>query len=328
MKYVCRLFILNVLVIFSIAKSTAQTSTLTEHIPGSKVSFKLALVPAGTFTMGNADGPTNEQPPRQVQLDSIWIGTTEVGYDEFIIFYQKEYDSDSTLNKAQAYKADAISRPTPQYIDYTYGMGKSGFPAVSMTQQAALRYCQWLYEKTGHFYRLPTEAEWEAACKASQPAIGSIPVPQTGWKLAEKDLGDYAWYYDNSYEKYHELAQKKPNAIGLYDMLGNVAEWTMDFYDENYLQNLEGEPSVNPWIEPAKRHSRTVKGGSYDSTPSECTCSFRKKSEPKWQARDPQIPKSRWWNPDSPFVGFRVVRPVKQPSKAEVEAFFAKAIKD
>ncbi|MCC6725005.1 MAG: formylglycine-generating enzyme family protein, partial [Saprospiraceae bacterium] len=76
------------------------------------------------------------------------------------------------------------------------------------------------------------------------------------------------------------------------------------------------------------RHSRTVKGGSYDNNAEECTCEFRKKSEPRWQARDPQIPKSKWWNPDSPFVGFRVVRPAKQPSAAEVEAFFAKAIKD
>jgi formylglycine-generating enzyme required for sulfatase activity len=322
MEKIIKLLILSILALFFTKKTTAQTPTLTERIPGSSVSFQLALVPSGTFTMGSAEGPMNEQPPRQVQLDSFWMGTTEVGYDEFIVFYQKQYDSDSTAHHAQTYKADAISRPTPQYIDYTYGMGKSGFPAVSMTQQAALRYCQWLYEKTGNFYRLPTEAEWEYACryKVSSSTVGS-------WQLGA-ELNDFAWFYDNSYEKYHELAQKKPNALGLYDMLGNVAEWTLDFYDENYLQNLAADPAKNPWVEPTKRHSRTVKGGSYDSNPADCTCSARKKSEPRWQARDPQIPKSRWWNPDSPFVGFRVVRPVKPMTKAEVDAFFAKAIKD
>ncbi|MBK9015537.1 MAG: SUMF1/EgtB/PvdO family nonheme iron enzyme [Saprospiraceae bacterium] len=111
-------------------------------------------------------------------------------------------------------------------------------------------------------------------------------------------------------------------------MLGNVMEWTLDSYDETYLQNLQGNPATNPWVEPTKRHSRTVKGGSYDSNASDCTCSARKKSEPRWQARDPQIPKSRWWNPDSPHVGFRLVRPLKPMKSEEVEAFFAKAIKD
>lgn len=313
MKYLFKLTAFTALAFFIVEKTAAQAPTLSQEIPGSKVSFKLALVPGGSFTMGT------EALKRQVQLDSFWIGTTEVGYDEFIIFYQKQYDSDATTNPAQSYDADAISRPTPQYIDYTYGMGKSGFPAVSMTQQAALRYCQWLYEKTGVFYRLPTEAEWEFACAYQAGSSGQ----SQGAELAEN-----AWFYENSFEKYHELAQKKPNALGLYDMLGNVMEWTLDFYDENYPQNLQGDPAANPWVEPTKRHSRTVKGGSYDSNAEECTCSARKKSEPRWQARDPQIPKSRWWNPDSPHVGFRLVRPLKPMTKAEVEAFFAKAIKD
>jgi formylglycine-generating enzyme required for sulfatase activity len=267
--------------------------------------------------MGSAEGAANEMPQRQVHLDSFWIGVHEVAFDAFEVFYQYDYDSDETNHPDQDYSMDIVSRPTPQYIDYTYGMGKEGFPVVSMTQQAALRYCQWLYEKTGHFYRLPTEAEWEYACLAG---ASQYPAP-------DAQLADLAWHYDNSFEKYHELGQKQPNGFGLYDMLGNVAEWTLDDYQENYLEQL-ADGAENPWIVPEKRHSRTVKGGSYDSTAKECRCKARQKSSPRWQARDPQIPKSKWWNPDSPFVGFRLVRPVKELTREEVEAFFEKAIKD
>ena len=205
---------------------------ITETIPGTAVSFQLALVPAGQFHMGPAEGGQNspliEAPEKLVLLDSFWIGVQEVSYDEFIVFYQKEYDSDASNHPEGKYSSEIVSRPTPQYIDYTYGMGKNGFPAVSMTQQAALRYCQWLYEKTGHFYRLPTEAEWEYAC------LGGTNL----YPASITELPDHAWFYDNSFEKFHEPRLKKPNAIGLFDMLGNVAEWTLDYYQEDYLKNL------------------------------------------------------------------------------------------
>jgi formylglycine-generating enzyme required for sulfatase activity len=292
----------------------AQELIRTDTIPGSNVIFRLSLLPAGTFQMGKAPWQ------KTVHLDSFWMGVHEVSYDEFIVFYQKEYDTDQSSHPASNYSADAVTRPTPQYIDYTYGMGKSGFPAVSMTQQSALRYCKWLYDKTGVFYRLPTEAEWEYACRAGQA--------DAAWLLAGGKPDDHAWYYDNSFEKYHEKGLKLPNAWGIYDMSGNVAEWTLDYYEEQYLEKIGEEPVANPWIQPLRKHSRTVRGGSYDSPAEACACTARQKSDPRWQARDPQIPKSRWWNPDSPFVGFRIVSPVEQPAAAAVAEFFAKAIKD
>ena len=289
----------------------AQT-TDTVSIPGTEVAFQLALIPQGVLVWEEQEGTTAELP-----LDAFWIGVHEVTHDEFILFQHRENDSDASLREEGVFSADAVSRPTPPYLDYTYGMGSTGgFPAVSMTQQAALRYCRWLYQKTGQFYRLPTEAEWTYACLAGQ-----------GWQPDEDKLNEYAWHYDNSYEKYHKTGEKAPNPWGLYDLLGNVAEWTLDYYQKDYLEAL-GDQRHNPWMEPTRRHSRTVKGGSYDSEPRECNCLNRQKSQARWQARDPQIPKSIWWNTDSPFVGFRIVRPVQQPRPEEVEAFFDKAIKE
>ena len=279
-------------------------------IPGSEISFQLVHLPAGQLEVEGEDGQ-----PIPIQLDAFWMGAHEVTYDEFALFQQRQYDSDVSNWQEGEYRADAVSRPTPQYLDYTYGMGTTGgFPAVSMTQQAALRYCYWLYQKTGQFFRLPTEAEWAYACQAGQ-----------NW--APEKLVDYAWFYDNGYEAYHKTGEKAPNPWGLYDMLGNVAEWTLDEYRKDYPAAI-GQDAINPWVKPAKRHSRTVMGGSYDSPEKECNCTYRQKSQPRWQARDPQIPKSIWWNTDSPFVGFRFIRPEQQPSTAEVDAFFQEAIRD
>ena len=186
-------------------------------------------------------------------------------------------------------------------------MGKDGgFPAVSITQQGAQSYCQWLYQKTGIFFRLPTELEWEYACKMGQ--------------VDKADLDQSSWYFENSYEAFQKVGQKKANQLGIYDMLGNIAEWTADQYDAAYLEN------PTQWVIPNRRHSRTVKGGSYLSDKEECACMNRERSNPRWQMRDPQIPKSQWWNTDAPFVGFRVIMPVHQPSPEEIEAYFQKAI--
>ncbi|MEZ4933565.1 MAG: SUMF1/EgtB/PvdO family nonheme iron enzyme [Saprospiraceae bacterium] len=154
------IFTLLLLTFFSL-NITGQI--LTETIPGTEVSFQMALVPAGRFSMGGtaetqntlAQGVTQ----RRVELDSFWIGLHEVGYDEFIIFYQKEYDSDATNHPESKYKADAVSRPTPQYIDYTYGMGKSGFPTVSMTSKRHFVIANGCM-KNRPLLSVATEAEW------------------------------------------------------------------------------------------------------------------------------------------------------------------------
>ena len=185
-----------------------------------------------------------------------------------------------------------------------------------MTQFAALAYCKWLTTKTGHFYRLPTEAEWEYACRAGTNTAYSFGDDAT-------QLGDYAWYAQNSKGRYQKTGTKKPNAWGLYDMYGNVAEWTLDQYLPDYYASFNGKTAVSPWATPQTLYPRTVRGGSWDDAPESLRSAARLGSSRQWKKQDPQIPRSNWWNTDASFVGFRLLRPVKQPSAAEITAYFA-----
>ncbi len=245
---------------------------------------------------------------KNYHLSPFYMAIHETGYDEYILFQDIEFDADDYADAEVG--IDAISRPSPPYEDFTKGMGKWGYPAVSITQQAALRYCQWLYYKTGIFFRLPTEAEWQYACELATTSV--------------KDRSSITWYEDNSFERFKKVGAKSADHLGFFDLLGNVSEWTLDQFVEVYApENL-----YDPWIQPTAKHSRTIKGGSYLSSIEECNCSSRQKSDPAWQRRDPQIPKSKWWNPDAPFVGFRVIMPVLQPSREEIIEFFNQAIVD
>ena len=286
-----------------------------QTIPGTNVSFKMIPVAAGSFVMGSkADEKgrkADEGPATKVTVDSFWIEEHEVTYDEYILFADEQAD--------KAPKPDGITRPSPPYVDFTLGMGKAGgFPANSMSQYAALMYCNWLYKKTGVFYRLPTEAEWEYAARAGS---------ETAYFFGndDKQLSDYAWYAGNSENKYHKVMGKKPNTFGLYDMMGNVAEWTLDQYKENYFDEIKADTD-NPWIKPVSKHPITLKGGMFKDESNKLRSAARLKSDLKWNARDPQIPRSKWWNADAPFIGFRIVQPVKQPSADEVNQFFTQLL--
>ena len=283
-----------------------------QDIPGSSLKFSMVPIPAGTFMMGSSEKDkakeADETPQHAVKISPFWIGAYEVTYDEFNQFFL-----DASLSQNIA--TDAVTRPSSPYIDMTLGMGKDGgFPANSMQQYGALMYCKWLYKKTGVFYRLPTEAEWEYACRAGSTA--AYPFGDDAAKL-----GEYAWYTNNSENKYHKVGQKKPNAWGLYDMLGNVGEWVLDQYQADYYSSLSGT-ATDPVRLPEVRHPRTVKGGAYNSEAKDLRSANRLMSDPVWNRRDPQIPKSKWWNADAPFVGFRIVRPIVQPTEEEVETFF------
>jgi formylglycine-generating enzyme required for sulfatase activity len=199
------------------------------------------------------------------RVKTLWIGKTEVTWDEFDIWAFRLDLSD----KEKAAGVDAESRPSQPYGAPDRGFGHQGYPALAMTHEATEEYCKWLSQKTGHKYRLPSEAEWEMACHAERAT----------------SLAESAWFKDNSEEKTHPVATKQPNAFGIYDMAGNVAEWCK-----------------------AADGSHVVRGGSFVDSIDEVGCAARKSKRAAWKASDPQDPKSRWWLSDGPFVGFRVVR--------------------
>ena len=268
----------------------------------------MVAIPSGKFQIGSKSilADTDESPMAEVALSSFWMSEHEVTFEEWDLYFKD-------MSLPQSKIIDGVTRATPQYIDLTWGMGRDAkHPTNSMSQQAAMMYCKWLYSKTGFFYRLPTEAEWEYACKAGAETKAGAP------------LNEVAYYIDNSEAKFHHVKEKKPNAWGLYDMLGNLSEWTVDQYDATYYQKIAGN---DPNTTPGSKYPRTVRGGSYLDNANQLRCTNRIASDAKWNQRDPQIPKSRWWLTDGMFVGFRVVRPEKQPSKEEIEKFYLMYLK-
>lgn len=318
----------------------------TDEIPETGEAIELVPVPGGTFTMIDEESGNRHD----VAVDSFWIGKYEITWDQYNLFaqgdlnelrtefYKVMYDVDITMD-ADAYSspsltdealemlreadvpADVISQPSPAYSDMTSGMGTDGFPAISMTHYAAHMFTKWLTIKTGEFYRLPTEAEWEYACRAGSSENYSAP---TG-----SELENQAWHRANSERKYQPVESKAPNALGIYNMLGNVSEWTLDQYKEDYFAELDREPAQNPWFKPTDLYPRSVRGGSWTEPAEAASCLQRRGSNPNWKMNDPQLPKSLWWHTNAPFVGFRVVKPKNQPENLdEMETYWIEAMQD
>ncbi len=302
------------------AQTPEEMKPYTEVIVNGDVTFDVVPIPGGTFMMGSPDDEEgrndDEGPQHEVEIKPFWMGKCEVTWNEYELWMFNLDIQRRELNKVEPTEreklADAYTRPTKPYTDMTFGMGKEGFPAICMTQHAAKNYCRWLSAKTGRYYRLPTEAEWEYACRA-----GSQSAYSFGDDVDELD--EYAWYFDNSEDKYHKVGLKKPNAWGLHDMHGNVAEWTLDQYVPNFYEQFAGKVTLNPWIVPTKLWPMSVRGGSWDDDPEALRSAARRGSTKDWKQQDPQLPQSIWYLTDALFLGFRVVRPLEEPSTEEKE---------
>ncbi len=210
-------------------------------------------------------------------IKPFWIGKCEVTWDEYQPFCD-EYE-----NPPEG--VDAVSRPSPPGHGVPpQGLGQGKQPAMGLQWNGAKRYCEWLSVKTGRVYRLPTEAEWEVACRA-----GTTTKRYAG--DSETVLDSIAWFADNSGGATHDVGLKKPNAWGLHDMLGNVWEYTSDAYEPG------GKKPV-------------LRGGSMSDPAALLTSAHRQEFMFKWIERDPQRPRSQWWAFDGP-TGFRLARSVE-----------------
>jgi formylglycine-generating enzyme required for sulfatase activity len=239
-----------------LAQPASPPSAYRETIQGTIVEFEMVPVPGGTVTVLG----------KTVQVEPFYIGKTEVTWDMYDVFALG-------LDKAkETGAADAVARPSQPYSAPDYGWGHAGYPAISVTRQAAQAFTDWLSKKTGKAYRLPTEAEWLRAAELAVPKGTLTPA-----------LGDaLSWHRGNAAERTHSVATKKPDALGLFDLFGNAAEWVIPADD-----------------------SLATRGGSFRDAAGADTRALQNES---WNERDPQLPKSRWWLSDGPFVGFRLVR--------------------
>jgi formylglycine-generating enzyme required for sulfatase activity len=302
------------------AKAPAEMKPYTELIEHTDATIGMVPIPGGEYLMGSPASEANrkedEGPQHKVKIEPFWMSKCEITWDTFEIWMfdldiqRRELAKKAPNERDKAAEEYQISQPTEPYTDMTFGMGKKGFPAICMTQDGALVFCKWLSSKTGRYYRLPTEAEWEYACRAGTKtaySFGDDPA-----KLAE-----YGWYFDNSNEKYHKVGEKKPNPWGLFDMHGNVCEWVLDQYTTDFYAKSGAQVADNPLCIATKIYPRAVRGGSWDDDAEACRSASRKGSSDAWSQQDPQIPKSIWYHTDALQVGFRIIRPLTEPSDAE-----------
>jgi formylglycine-generating enzyme required for sulfatase activity len=302
------------------ASGVKEMKPYTELLEHTSVKIDMVPIPGGVFAMGS---PANEQgrqddegPVRKVNVDPFWMAKCEITWNAYDTWGEGIDQLRRQLLMLEASPrdsgADAVTRPTPPYTDMSFTMGKGKYPAICMTQHAARTYCKWLSKKTGRYYRLPTEAEWEFACR------GGTTTPYSFGKNAEH-VDDYAWYSGNSDGQYHKVGLKKPNQFGLHDMHGNASEWVLDQYAENAYEELVGKAAENPLRVPTTLFPRVVRGGGWDDVSEDLRSARRNASDEAWKDQDPQIPQSIWYHTDALSVGLRIVRPLHQPSEKEKE---------
>lgn len=250
----------------------------------NSIGMKFVLIPKGTFLMGsppNEDGSKDDERQHKVTISQdYYLGIHEVTQAQFELVMG---------SNPSFFQGDKVAERHPRTGRVLKEPDSSNHPVESLTYEEALRFCKRLSARiderdAGRSYRLPTEAEWEYACRAGSNTaycFGDFP----------NELSDYSWFEDNSEKKSHPVGLKKPNAWGLYDMHGNVWEWCQDWYGEYPVDAVTDPKGV-------KKGSRRIdRGGSWGIVGSAGRCAFRSSYIPTSRTHD---------------LGFRVVLTVEK----------------
>ncbi len=210
---------------------------------GSSVSLEMVWIPGGTFSMGSPSSESgrydDEGPVHTVELDGFWMGKHKVTQEQY-----------------QAMMGNNPSR---------FQGAKN--PVEMVSWEEVMGFCRKLAARTGQPFTLPTEAQWEYACRAGS---------QTRFHFGDSDsqLGDYAWYSNNSSSTTHPVGQKRPNQFGLSDMHGNVCEWCADWYGL-YTSERQKNPTG-----PVSGSRRVIRGGCWIRYPGDCRSASRSRISP------------------------------------------------
>ncbi|MHB8969912.1 MAG: formylglycine-generating enzyme family protein [Pirellulaceae bacterium] len=291
-QLVRRFALLALFVLGTACQKVDRTSPATVPVPSpasivTDSGIEMVLIPAGRFRMGCAGAVREQGPAHEVEVDAFFMDRHEVT--------QAAYAQVDPINGSH-FKG-------PELPTEMISWGKAALYCNLRSAAEGLQPCyndvgECDFEANG--YRLPTEAEWEYACRAGTDTSFSFGADP-------RDLDQHAWYADNANKKTHAVGRKKPNAWGLFDMHGNVAEWCNDYFDPDYYQQ---SPTQNP-RGPAAGDKNVLRGGHWGASAESCSSAFRAGEEPGFSdacfARD--------------AIGFRCVKkaPVETHLRNRVE---------